>query len=247
MPTGQQIINNALTALNILDAGGAPSASESTDLLTELNVMLDAWAAEETLVPNVSTAAYALSANQNPYPMGPAATAPFNVPRPVRIDQAVLVSTVGSGTTRKPLRIVGSRVYFAHGDLKAASTTADELYPDYQDSGAGAMNLYFFPVPSCPTATSIELETWNPIAAFTLGGNQNLPPSYQDAIQQALSFRCLPRYGAAVNAETAQIVTSLGVTAKDRVKTLNVANRVLDPALAPPSENQQRAQAAQQK
>lgn len=246
MPTGQQIINNALTALNILDAGGAPSGSESADLLIELNVMVDGWSAEETLVPSITTAQYALTANQNPYPMGPAATAPFNVPRPVRIDQAVLVSTVGSGTTRKGLRMVGSTTYFGHGDLKAASTTADEIYIDYQDSSTGAMNVYLFPVPSCPTSTLLELETWNAIAAFALGVNQNLPPSYQDAIQQALAFRCLSRYGAAVNAETAQIVTSLGETAKDRVKTLNVANRVMNPSLAPPTENQQRAQAQQQ-
>lgn len=327
MPTGQTIINNALTALNILEAGGTPSGSESSDLLGELNVMLDGWATEETLVPSVATARYDLIANQNPYALGPvqagqagallgaktaisagsnaaaavltyAALLPalastqlvyisgftgnwaavngvqpitvlspttfsipidstafgaiagtpvfqIGVPRPVRIDQALLVATVGGATTRKPLRLVGSTQYFAHGDLSASAATADELYADYGDA-AGAMNLYFFPVPSCPTATKLELETWNAIAAFALGVNQNLPNGYQDAIQQGLAFRCLTRYGAAVNAETAQIVTSLGVTAKDRVKALNVKNRLLDPSLAPPTENQQREAAAQQ-
>ncbi len=327
MPTGQTIINNALTALNILDAGGAPSGSESTDLLGELNTMLDGWATEETLVPSVRTDQYPLTANLNPYALGPvtAATAgnllgtktaisaisnaaaavmtyaaltpalastqlvlisgftgnwapangvwpitvasptTFSIPidstgfgviagtpvfqigvaRPVRIDHAVLVATVGGATTRKPLRIVGSTTYFDHGDLSAAAATADELYPDYADGASGDMSLYLFPVPSCPTATKLELETWNAIQAFALGTNQNLPNGYQDAIQQGLAFRCLSRYGAAVNAETAQIVTSLGVTAKDRIKALNVKNRLLDPALAPPSENQQRAEQAQ--
>lgn len=231
MPTGQTLINNSLTALNILDPGGTPSASESLDLLAELNVFVEAWSTDETLIPSISTAQFLLTANQNPYPMGPTATAPFNVARPVRIDQAVLVSTVGAGTTRKPLRIVGSKTYFAHGDVAAAATTADELYADWQDSATGAMSLYLFPVPSCPTVTKLELETWNAIAAFALGTNQNLPPGYQDAIQQALSYRALTRYGAAVNPETAQIVTDLGKQAKMRIQKLNVENRLLDPSL----------------
>lgn len=328
MPTGQTIVNNALTALNILDAGGSASASESVDLLAELNTMLDAWSAEETLVPSIATAQYALTASLNPYALGPvtlatagnllgtkttisgitdanpavmtyaalvpalvstqlllisgftgnwapangvwaitvASATTFSIaldsttfgaiagtpvfqlgaPRPVRIDQAVLVATVGAATIRRTLRIVGSPEYFSHGDLAASASTADEMYPDYADAATGDLSLYFFPVPTCPTATKIELEVWNAIAAFTLPANQNLPPGYQDGIQQALAFRCLPRYGAAVNAETAQIVATLGVSAKDRIKTLNVKNRVLDPSLAPPTENQQRAQTAQQ-
>jgi hypothetical protein len=246
MPTGQTVINNSLTALNILDAGGAPSASESADLLAELNVMLDGWATDETLIPSIATAQYALTANQNPYPMGPGATAPFNVARPVRIDGAVLVSTVGAGATRKPLRIVGSKQYFAHGDLAAAATTADELYIDWGEA-SGELNLYFFPVPSCPTATKVELETWNPIAAFALGTNVALPPGYQDEIQQGLSFRCLSRYGAAVNPETAQIVATLGKSAGERIRKLNVQNRLLDPALLMPDPAQTTQQPQQQR
>jgi hypothetical protein len=324
MPTGQTIINNALTALNILDAGGTPSASESTDLLGELNVQVDAWATDETLIPSILTSQYALTAAYNPYAMGAAAAGytgavllgssiaitaatnanpavltsntphglttgqiaylsgfsgawasvfgtfavivvsptTFSIPvnstsfgaltgtsvfallaaRPVRIDQAALVSTVGAGTTRKPLKIVGSKTYFGHGDLAAAATTADEIYPDWAE---GLMQVYLFPVPSCPTATKLELETWNAIAAFALGTNQALPPGYQDAIQQALAYRCLTRYGAAVNPETAQIVTDLGKQAKQRVQELNVKNRLLDPALLEQSQPPQQAQQGQ--
>ena len=313
MPTGQAIINNSLTALNILDAGGAPSGSESEDLLTELNVMLDGWATEELLIPSIATAQYPLTAAANPYALGPVpagfagaillgksaaisaisnaspavmtvpstaglvtgqvvAIAGFTVgwatangvwaiivlgpttfsipidstgfgaisgapvfsptaPRPVRVDEAFLVATVGAGKTRKPLRIVGSKTYFGHADLAAAATSADELYLDWNESATGALSAYFFPVPSCLTATLLELDTWNAIAAFALGVNQSLPPGYQDAIQQALSYRCLARYGAAVNQETAQIVADVGKTAVKRIQKLNVQNRVLDPAL----------------
>lgn len=247
MPTGQTIINNSLTSLNILDAGGAPSASESTDLLAELNTMVDGWSTDETLIPSIATAQFALTANQNPYPMGPAANSPFNVARPVRIDRAVMVATVGSGKTRRVLQIVGSTVYFAHGDLATAGTTADELYVDWGEA-SGDLNLYLHPVPSCPTNTWLELQTWNPIGAFALGTNVTLPPGYQDAIQQALSYRCLSRYGAAVQPATAEVVIALGETAEKRIRALNVKNRLLDPALLnqPPAAQQQQQGPQQQ-
>src|SRR5580658_3924081 len=132
MPTGQQIITNSLIALNVIDAGGSVSGSENADLLTELNTMLDGWVTDETLIPSIATAQYALVGAQNPYVIGPGG-ADFNVPRPVRIEAAYQVSTIAGGKTRKPIRIVGSKTYFAHGDLAAAASTIDELYPDWTD------------------------------------------------------------------------------------------------------------------
>jgi hypothetical protein len=330
MPTGQQLITNAITSLNISDAGGSISGSETADLLGELNVMLDAWSTDETLIPSIAVGQYPLTANTNPYALGPIAAGfagaalflpaktaisaitdavpavmtttaivpplvsgqvvnitgftagwitangawqitvlspttfsiPINAtgfgaisgapvfqttpPRPVRIDGAVQVSTVGAGVTRRPLRIVGSDTYLAHGDLAAAATTIDEVYADWTESASGSLNINCFPVPSCPTATSLELATWNAILNFALGVNVNLPPGYQDVIQQGLAYRCLARYGAAVNQATAQLVTSLGVTAKDRVREMNVRNRVLDPRKLPPTQEQLEMQKTQQ-
>ena len=247
MATGQQIVTNALTILNVVDASGSISASESADLLSQVNTFLDSMAADATLIPSISTASYALTANQNPYPMGPTATAPFNVARPVRIDQAILVSTVGSGTTRKPLRLIGSTEYFSKGDLKAAATTADVCYVDYADTSTGALSIYLHPVPSCPTVTALELETWNAIAAFALAVNQNLPPGYEYYITNTLAFLSLSRYGAVVNQETTQLVTGIAGQARDRIRELNQKNRLLDPATVPPTQEQlQAAQAKQQ-
>lgn len=324
MPTGQQIITRAVSVLNIIDDGGGISASESAGLLIELNAMNDAWATEETLVPSVSSAQYALTASLNPYSFGPIAagftgavllpagtpiasatnatpvvftrvahglistqlvflsgftanwtpcngafpvtvlsantfsitvdstgfgamtgTPVFqltNVARPVRVDGAYQISTVGGGTNRNKLNIIGSKEYFEHNDLSASGTSSDEVYLDFNDA-AGLMKAYFFPVPTCPTATFVEFQVWNAIAAWALGTNQTLPPGYEDAIVYALAYRCIPRYGAVVNAEVAQVVTSIGVTAKDRIRKLNVMNRLLDPASLPQSP--QTAPAAQ--
>ncbi len=230
MPTGQQIITRAVTVLNIIDDGGGISASESAGLLIELNAMCDAWATEETLIPSISVAQYALTANKNPYTFGPGGD--LNAPRPVRVDSAHIISTVGAGTNRNDVAIVGSETYFEHNDLSASASSPDEMYLDYADL-AGLMTLYFFPVPTCPTATKLEVKTWNAIAVWVLGTNQTLSNGYEDALVYGLAYRCIARYGAVVNQAVAEIVTGIGKQAKDRIRELNVKNRLLDPSLLP--------------
>lgn len=230
MPTGTQIITRAVQELNIIDDGGSISPSELAGLLIELNAMVDAWSTENTLVPSIASAQYSLTANKNPYTYGTGGD--FNAPRPVRIDNALTVSTVGSGTNRNPVKTVGSREYFEHNDLAASASSPDEVYFDYADA-AGLMKVYFFPVPTCPTATLAEFQTWNAIAAFALAVNQTLAPGYEDAIVYGLAYRCIPRYGAVINPAVAQVVTDTGKQAKDRVRQLNVQNRLLDPATLP--------------
>lgn len=322
MPTGQQIITRAVSVLGIIDDGGSISASESAGLLIELNAMRSGWATDNTLIPSIAVALYALTANLNPYSFGPIAAgftgavllpagvaiasatnatpvvftraahglttgalvyitgftgnwtpanATFavtvlsantfsvvldstgfgavtgtpifqvaNVARPVRVDGATLVSTVGGGTNRSPLEIVGATEYFAHNDLSASATTSDEIYFDY---AMGILKAYLFPVCSCPTATFLEARTWQAIAVFALETNVDLADGYEDAIVYALAYRCIPRYGAVINPEVAATVTAIGVTAKDRIKKLNVENRLLDPSLAPSDAQRAAAQA----
>jgi hypothetical protein len=226
MPTGQMIINNALTALGILEQGGAPSVSDSNDALAELNAMWDAWGIDDNIVYAIATAQYALVANAASYPIGPAAGAPYNVPRPSRIYKAVMVATVGGVLTRRPLRIVEAGEYFSHGDLAATASTADELYYDYNvDPTTGSATLYLWPAPSCPTITKLELETGAVFAAWTLGGAYSLPEGYQDAIQYALAWRLLPRYGMAVAQQVAEVVGELAEKSEARIKAMNAANR----------------------
>jgi hypothetical protein len=155
-----------------------------------------------------------------------------SVARPVRVDGAYQISTVGAGTNRNELNIIGSKEYFKHNDLSASATSSDEVYLDFDDA-SGLMKAYFYPVCSCPTVTFAEFQTWNVIAAWALAKNQTLPNGYEDAIVYGLAYRCIPRYGAVVNQTVAEVVTGIGKQAKDRIRALNVKNRLLDPALLP--------------
>src|SRR5882724_3223817 len=180
MPTGQTIANNVLTAIGVNRPGYTPNASDSADVLAELNVLLDAYSAENALIYAVGTAQYTLVANQASYLIGSGA-ADFNTTRPARITDAAIVATVGAGKSRTPLRIVSKTEYFAHGDLAASASNPEELYDDY---AAPVSTLYLFPAPTVPTATKLELETWTQLTQFAdLTTSYFLPPGYQGAIQ----------------------------------------------------------------
>lgn len=233
MPTGQTIVTNALTVLGINGQGETPSASDSNDALAELNAMWAAWGIDEGLIFAVATAQYALIQNTGTYLMGPGGSSPYNVAVPARIYQAYFATS----TSRAPLRMVEESVYFAHGDLSAAARQSDELYVDWGvDPASGDIVLRLWPVPSVAGA-NLELETAAAFSIWSLGGAYNLPEGFQDAIQYALAWRLIPRYGAAVAQQIVEIVEPLASKAEARIREMNAKNRQI-PAeaagLAPP-------------
>ena len=230
MPTGQAIVTGALTTLGINQQGGTPNASDSTDALAELNNQWDAWGIDEGLIYSIQPVSVPLTANVGSYTIGPGAT--VNVPRPGRIYKALFVATVGAATLRKELKIVDALEFFAHGDLAAAAATPDELYPDYNVDTSGFAKLRFFPVSTCQTTSTVELDAAVPFTAWTLGGNTYLPEGYQDAINYALAFRLIPRFGAIVPDQVQKMVIALGMKAEERIRAMNAINRKLPASAA---------------
>ena len=322
MPTGQQIVSNALTILGILEQGGVPSGSDSADSLGELNAMWEAWGIDEGLIYSIQSDRFPLALNVGNYTIGPGGM--FNAPRPQRIYQAIVTSVsggaiattslgfggigyavndtgivldgsgtratytvntvdgagavltytmsaagtgylpangmdtatggaqpgVGTGFTinvltvttqgqnRNELKIIEQSQYYRHTDLSATAMTPEELYPDYNDDLNGFMRLYLWPVPSLLTPLTLELNTAVTFSAWTLTASYALPPGFQDALQYALAWRLLARFGAAVAQSVAAVVGQIGQKAEARIRTMNAGNRQ-QPALA------QQAQAAQ--
>jgi hypothetical protein len=233
MPTGQTIVTNVLTILGLNDPSGTPSASDSQTLANTLNDLWSSWGIDEGLIFSVQQQLFPLTANQNPYPIGPGAASPFNVPLPARIYDAVMVVAAGSGTIRKAIRIVDEHTYYAHGDLSASAQIADELYPDFNvGQSTGTAKLFLWPVPVVSATTSLELETATPFGTWLLGTNYSLPEGYQDGIQYALAYRALPIFGVAVAQEVALVVRDLGMKAEKRLRQMNAINRRLTPEQA---------------
>lgn len=221
--TGQFIVNQALTALGILDQGGVPSASDSNDALNELNQMELVWGVDEGLIPAVQKIAYALAAATNPIPLGPAAPAPWSIPVPARVYSPAFVTV---GGVRHPVRIVDQQTYNLHGDPTASALVPDELYIDWNViSASGNINLYQFPVASGTPV--LELECAAPYITWTLQGTFAVPQGYQDAIPYALAYRLIPRFGVAIQPQVAEAVTALAQKAEARIREMNSINRIL--------------------
>lgn len=241
MPTGQVIVSNALTILGMMDPGGVPSVSDSNYGLSQLNNMWAAWGVDEGLIYAVISATFPLSANVGTYTIGTGAT--FSTPRPARIYAAYLVATVGAKSNRNELEIVEASRYYRHNDLAAAAAVPDELYPDYNVDGSGYASLNLWPVPTCPTASSLELEMAATFTAWTLAANYQLPQGYQDPLEYALAFRMMAGFGAAVNQQVAALVAELGAKAEERIRTMNAFNRKLPaPMEAPGTQKPQAVQ-----
>lgn len=228
--TGQYIINNAFTALGILEQGGAPSVSDSVDALAELNDMWGAWGIDEGLIFSSVAAQFAWPAATPSVGMGVTAPPPFNqIGVPARIYDAHMIL----GGIRKQLKIVDLETYTAHGDLTATGLIADELHPDWfvnvgNVAGvSGCITLYVFPVPS----GAIILELSVGIQAFSLwtlaGANVYVPQGYVDALKYTLAYRLLPRFGVAVQPQVAETVTQLAEKAEARIREMNAINRQL--------------------
>ena len=323
MPTGQQIVSNALTILGILEQGGTPSVSDSVDCLGALNVMWDAWGIDEGLIYAILVQRFPAAAGAGTYTIGIGAQ--FNVQRPSRLYRAQFLSAtggaiatsslgdggvgyaagdtgillggsgtraiytvatvdlsgavltytlsgagtgysvangyqtqvagaqpgIGSGLTlnvltlttvggqnRTELDLVAAEQYYAHNDLSATALTPDELYAEFGVDVDGFARLYLFPVPSA--AAVLELQVGAPFTTWTLVDSYQIPQGFQDSIEQALAFRLLARFGAAVAPEVAAVVQSVGVKAEARIREMNARNRQM-PAPSPPPGAKQEA------
>ena len=225
MPTGQIIINNALTALGILEQGGTPSVSDSNDALTELNAMWQAWGIDEGLIFSTQSQQFPLSANTPSYAYGPGGTAPFNVAFPQKVYHAHFIDSAG---VRSQLEIVEPLAYSRHGDLSASAKRPDEVCLDFNVSPTtGSITLFLWPVPS--VIGTLELDTAATFTTWALATVYNLPYGYQDAIQYALAWRLLPRYGMAVAQQVAEVIRELGQKSEARIVQMNAANRLKPP------------------
>lgn len=231
--SAQILINNALVNLGILEQGGTPSVSDSNEALTRLNYMLQQWRIQNKFVPSISSTPYALTATQAIYPIGPAATAPFNVPRPTFIQRASIQLSTGPIV---PVRLITQEEYRAITDL-----TATAAYPQvlYNDRASPASNLYLWPT---PTGTpNLILDAWFQLASFaTLATTADLPDGYPEAISNALAVRLLSMFGVAVAQPVAEVVSALAKQAEAAIVELNAAARGLQ--MAPPDAAQAQGQ-----
>ena len=232
--TATQFIYIALRQIGQLRQGQAASVSQNNDGLTLLNNMLEEWSTERTNIFTIGTAAYSLTTTQNVYPIGPTATAPFAVPRPIKIERAgiLVVNPNGSGTVRFPLQLLSEHEWDAIAVKISSSPIAEKLYSDNAFPNA---NLYLLPIPTwgSGTAPKIELSTWAALTQFPdLTTDEEFPPGYAEAIQFNLCLKLVGTYPEALSSAQLQDLAANATASKAAIRALNAANFKEDAAMA---------------
>ncbi len=219
MPTAQTIITQALVDMGVYSPGELLAASDLSNGLNKLNQMLDNWSGARDLVYEIASASYALTPSQS-FAIGPSAAAPFNVPRPIKIENAAILIVLTSGhTVRFPLDLISQKDWDEIYARDAMSTVPQKLYYDPQVPNAV---IYLYPTPIAGDTTNLELNTWAVVNQFsTLATNANLPPAYLRAITLGLEMELIPTYGMIVNPGTVQIRQTQFQEALAVVKSLN--------------------------
>lgn len=117
MPTGQELITDALTILALNDPGGIPSVSDSTASLRELNNMWESFGIDEGLIYAEDKLRFVLETNLgvytvgqlNPFPgVGQSAVPYCQGARPARIYRADIITLTGGAITGSALGDIGA-------------------------------------------------------------------------------------------------------------------------------------------
>lgn len=95
MPTGNDIVNGALTVLAVLEQGGSPSSSDSTDALSELNIAWQSWSIDEGLIWQIVPVRFPLTAGVAQWTIGTSGKAQINAQPPARIYRVAVVTATG--------------------------------------------------------------------------------------------------------------------------------------------------------
>ena len=149
----------------------------------------------------------------------------------------ILTLTTPAVMNRQDLELDTPDKYFSHIVLGATAGLPDELYIDWRPDVNGFYRAYAHPIPS--VAGTLEMEISVPFSAWTLTDNYSVPAGFQDALEQALAFRLLARFGVAVAPEVAAVVQAVGAKAENRIREMNRINRQMQPGAesvpAPPT------------
>lgn len=213
--TALTICTQAWVDLGVGSPGDIMPNNEAVNALAKLNMWLDAASAARDLVFEILIQTFALTANQQAYPIGSSATAPFNVTRPVKIENA----KIRVGGLDNEVDIISQKDWLDIIDKGATGTAPAKMYYDPQVPNA-IINLH--PIPLVSVATTLVIGTWSYVQQFALlTTSTTLPPAYLRLINLALQLELVPTYGRLVSTAIVQERTSQFADALATVRELN--------------------------
>jgi hypothetical protein len=222
-----EMLRSSFRLIGVLHEGQGPNADDIADSLVVLNSMLEAWSLERLNVFTVQPATVTLDAGQQVYQIG-TGSPDFNIPRPVRIESANVLTAATGGPFELPLEILNLQQWTGIGIKSTPSTLPTRLYYDNQFPWG---NLYFWPTPSVDV--QVILWMWQALQTGFTNTSVTLafPPGYADAIRYNLACKLAPEWDRPIRPD----VLEMAVQSKAAIKRMNKPTLYLgtDAGLAP--------------
>ena len=220
-PLLSDLIADAFYEDEIYSPGESIDADHLVFAGNRLNSMIDSWKAERLTIYRLSrTGPFALANGVATYLIGSGAT--WNTPRPIWIDQAGLVQTVGGGTPTPeyPIQIYTDYEWAKVVVKTLQSTIPTALWYDRTYTAAGYGTINIWPVPT--VANQVVLYSPVPVDEFAIPGDLgtviNFPPAYRDFLMYQLALRIGPAFGHPPSESTGAFAN----LAMEKVKNSNI-------------------------
>ena len=215
--TVYDIIRLALMDIGAIAKSEIPDADESADALKLLNMLLDEWAAESTMVVGTIMAGYALVADDGSYTIG-ASGADFTATKPSTITEAFVRDSDNNDSV---LRVVTLGEWNSYGD-KTASGLPESLYYDpgemEQAVHKGTINVY----PRPDKVYTLFIGGQKPLTGFTAVANTvTLAPAYLRALRLNLAVDLWPGYFHEKGEPVPQVLKREAVQARAVIEAMN--------------------------
>lgn len=208
--TASDLIKSAMRKLRVYKPGEAIDDAEIIDNLEVLNTMLDAWSADNLMVPYSKTEAFSLTAGQSLFTIGPGGDFSTTRPNDVDVKSSYIRDSSGNDYTLLPMT---EREYNSLGDKSPSSSTPAYLWynPQYP---LGRLQF------DCPSSSGLTLYlvSQKPLDEFPdITTELVLPHGYKQTIVYNLAVILAPEYGKSVDGA----VAAIAVTSKAQLEHKN--------------------------
>src|SRR5262245_32066983 len=171
--TARTLITDAYRALGVLRPGQQTSDDAVDDAYRALQDMVDAWQLEHLMIYAVERTVYPLTGS-GPWTLGPGGS--LDTIRPINVDSAGLIGTVGTETPVNLLTLDRWRA-------RQSGVYVDGAYP--------ASNVSIYPAPQ--GGEQLVLYTWAPLTRFALLDTAySFPEGYARALRWNLALELAP-------------------------------------------------------
>jgi hypothetical protein len=214
MSTARDICTDALRKITVLAEDETMSAAQAVNTLRALNVMLDSWSVDKSLIYTVQEQGpYTLTAGDGIYTIGSGGD--FATTRPIDILGAWCRD---ASNNDYPLAVWGVDQYEGIGQKTLQGVPQVISY--LSDFPLGTLRLW--PVPIADGPLNLFIQTRKQFTSFALDDTVSMPPGYERAFIFNLAVEAAPD-----NQKTpSDVVADIAMASREVVRRVNLPDQV---------------------